>query len=213
MAQAVEVTGVSKTLGGVSVLSEIDLTVSAGEVVGLAGVNGSGKTMLLRLIAGLIKPDVGTVLVCGRNLARGWSDLPPSIGMLIESPSFVPYLTGLSNLWGLASIRAVVSRDDVMKAIRNVGLDPLDKRPFKKYSLGMRQRLGIACAMMENPDVILLDEPTNALDSEGVSLLSGLIREQSRRGAAGIMACHDAVFLNAHAHRVMTMANGRWCHE
>lgn len=213
MAQAVEVAGASKTLGGVSVLSEIDLTVSAGEVIGLAGVNGSGKTMLLRLIAGLIKPDEGTVHVCERNLARGWSDLPPSIGMLIESPSFVPYLTGLSNLWGLASIRAEVSRDDVMDGIRNVGLDPLDKRPFKKYSLGMRQRLGIACAMMENPDVILLDEPTNALDSEGVSLLSGLIREQSRRGAAIIMACHDAEFLSAHSHRVMTMANGRWCHE
>ena len=136
-------------------------------------MNGSGKTMLMRAISGLILPTSGKVYINDKELGRHIS-FPPSIGILIENPSFISNYTGFKNLKILASIQNRISDDEIRDAIRKVGLDPDDKRTFKKYSLGMKQRLGIAAAIMERPDIVILDEPINALDEAGAGLIKGL---------------------------------------
>lgn len=163
----VEVRGLSKRLKGVNVLDDVSLRVDAGDTIGLSGQNGSGKTMLMHAIAGLIRPNAGSVLIDGKEL---WKDIsfPPSMGLLLEGPAFLADRSGRDNLRLLASIRGLASEDDCLAALRDVGLDPGDRRPYRKYSLGMKQRLGIAGALFERPSLMLLDEPTNALDADGV---------------------------------------------
>lgn len=155
-----------KSFKSAEVLKNINLTLESGKVIGLKGKNGSGKTMLMRAISGLILPTSGKVYINDKELGRHIS-FPPSIGILIENPSFISNYTGFKNLKILASIQNRISDDEIRDAIRKVGLDPDDKRTFKKYSLGMKQRLGIAAAIMERPDIVILDEPINALDEAG----------------------------------------------
>lgn len=184
-----------KSFKSAEVLKNINLTLESGKVIGLKGKNGSGKTMLMRAISGLILPTSGKVYINGKELGRQIS-FPPSIGILIENPSFISNYTGFKNLKILASIQNRISDDEIRDAIRKVGLDPDDKRTFKKYSLGMKQRLGIAAAIMERPDIVILDEPINALDEAGAGLIKGLLDELKANGSLIIIACHDTEELN-----------------
>ena len=184
-----------KSFKSAEVLKNINLTLESGKVIGLKGKNGSGKTMLMRAISGLILPTSGKVYINDKELGRHIS-FPPSIGILIENPSFISNYTGFKNLKILASIQNRISDDEIRDAIREVGLDPDDKRTFKKYSLGMKQRLGIAAAIMERPDIVILDEPINALDEAGAGLIKGLLDELKANGSLIIIACHDTEELN-----------------
>jgi ABC-2 type transport system ATP-binding protein len=203
-----EVTGLSKSIGGVTVLDGIDLRMERGRVYGLSGINGSGKTMLMRVIAGLAHPTHGTVRVGGRLLGRDCS-FPASMGILIENPSFINKHTGFKNLKMLASLQGKVGDDEVREALRSVGLDPFDRRSYRKYSLGMRQRLGIAAAVMESPELVILDEPFNSLDEDGCALIRSLILEQRDRGALVILACHDSAQLDSLADEAFCLSGGR----
>lgn len=184
-----------KSFKSAEVLKNINLTLESGKVIGLKGKNGSGKTMLMRAISGLILPTSGKVYINDKELGRHIS-FPPSIGILIENPSFISNYTGFKNLKILASIQNRISDDEIRDAIRKVGLDPDDKRTFKKYSLGMKQRLGIAAAIMERPDIVILDGPINALDEAGAGLIKGLLDELKANGSLIIIACHDTEELN-----------------
>lgn len=184
-----------KSFKSAEVLKNINLTLESGKVIGLKGKNGSGKTMLMRAISGLILPTSGKVYINDKELGRQIS-FPPSIGILIENPSFISNYTGFKNLKILASIQNRISDDEIRDAIRKVGLDPDDKRTFKKYSLGMKQRLGIAAAIMERLDIVILDEPINALDEAGAGLIKGLLDELKANGSLIIIACHDTEELN-----------------
>lgn len=198
---------VSKTIRGVDVLKGITLEVDSGKVLGLQGVNGSGKTMVMRVIAGLVKPTRGSVLIDGVELGSH-GDFPASIGLLIESPAFLPHRTGLDNLRIIARMQGEVDEAQVRDLLRRVGLDPEDRRRFSAYSLGMKQRLGIAAAFIGNPGIILLDEPTNALDSSGVEMVADLIASERDHGAALVVASHDLTFLQSVSDGIITLAEG-----
>ena len=204
----VEVESYSKVMHRRTVLSDVTCFFEKGSVSALRGRNGSGKTMLLRAVAGLIRPTAGCVRVGGGVVGKDF-EFPPSLGLMIEAPQFIGSLTGLRNLELLASIRSCVGPEQVRDAISRCGLDADDRRPFSRYSLGMKQRLGIACAVMEQPDIVLLDEPFNALDADGVELVKGIIAEESNRGAVVIVATHDKSELEGVQDHVMQMEDGR----
>ncbi len=199
---------VTKTIKGVDVLMDISMTLESGKIVGFRGVNGSGKTMLMRMISGLIRPTKGTVTIDGKVLGKDLS-FPPSIGTLIENPAFLDGYSGFENLKVLASIRNRVSDSDIRETIIRVGLDSENKKAFKKYSLGMKQRLGIAAAILEHPDLILLDEPTNALDVDGVEMVQNVIQQEKERGALILLSCHDPQVLNSLADEIYHIQEGR----
>jgi len=186
---AVEVKAVSKKLREHQVLKDIDLFVNVGEVAGIYGANGSGKSMLLRVISGLVLPDAGTVHVFGKSIGRD-TEFSPELGALIDGPGFLLDYNGIYNLELLASIRNHISKEEIRKVIERVGLNPDDNRPVKTYSTGMRQRLGVAQAILENPKLILLDEPTSALDSEGTKQIHTLLEEMQSSGVTIIIVSH-----------------------
>lgn len=203
----IEVKNATKYIRGTLILKDVNLELEGGKVYGLQGPNGGGKTMLMRLIGGLIRATKGQVLIDGKQLGKEL-DFPPSIGLLIENPAFLPGYTGLKNLQLLAQLQNRVGEQEIRTAIADVGLVPDDKRKFRKYSLGMKQRLGIAAAIMEAPELILLDEPTNALDEKGVAQIMELIRRERDRGALIILACHDAAILEDISDEIYTVAEG-----
>lgn len=205
----IEIANVTKRIRKALILDNVNLTFESGHVYGLYGPNGSGKTMLIRLIAGLILPTSGTVTLDGRVLGEDM-DFYESMGTLIETPSFLPGLTGLQNLRLLAQLRKRIDESAICQALRDVGLEPGDKRKFRKYSLGMKQRLGIAAAIMEKPDIILLDEPTNALDQDGIAQICRLIRREKERGALMILACHEIEVLKAVCDEIILVSEGRF---
>lgn len=186
----ITIENVTKVIKGITVIKDVSLTLQSGTVYGLRGVNGSGKNMLMRLIAGLIRPTKGTITIDGKELGKDIT-FPPDIGLLIENPAFIDNYTALQNLKLLANIHRVVDENRIREVIRQVGLEPDDKRKYKQFSLGMKQRLGIAGAVLENPQLILIDEPTNALDTDGIEMVRNLITEQKERGALIVLACHD----------------------
>ena len=198
----------TKNFKKVTVLDDINLTLESGKVIGLKGKNGSGKTMLMRAISGLILPTSGKVFINDKELGKQIS-FPPSIGLLIENPSFIANYTGFKNLKILASIHNKISDEEIREAIRKVGLKPDDPRTFKKYSLGMKQRLGIAAAIMEKPDIVILDEPINALDEAGAGLIKGILDELKANGSLIIIACHDTEELNYLSDEVYEIYEGQ----
>lgn len=204
----IELKNVWKTIGRNSVLCGIDLVINKGEVVGISGINGSGKTMLMRVLLGLIKPTQGSVSIDGKTL---WQDIsfPESVGFLIENPAFIDSYSGFKNLEMIASIKAIVNQEQIISALNRVGLDPDDKRKYRKYSLGMKQRLGIAASIMESPDILILDEPTNALDAAGVDLLETIVLEERKRGCTIVLSCHDRDVLNRLSDVVYRMEAGK----
>ena len=206
----VELKNVSKRLNDVTVLEDISLTLESGTIYGLKGKNGCGKTMLMRMMAGLIYPTSGTVSIDGEILHKDIAT-PRSIGVLIENPAFLPGYTGQQNLELLAGLTGKADRTQIAKTMSRVGLAPNDKRTYRKYSLGMKQRLGIACALMECPDLILLDEPINAIDEKGVPKIWEALQEEKQRGALIMLACHDTEELTSRADRIITIEEGKIC--
>lgn len=206
----VELKNVSKRLNDVTVLEDISLTLESGTIYGLKGKNGCGKTMLMRMMAGLIYPTSGTVSIDGEILHKDIAT-PRSIGILIENPAFLPGYTGQRNLELLAGLTGKADRTQIAKTMNRVGLDPSDKRTYRKYSLGMKQRLGIACALMECPDLILLDEPINAIDEKGVPKIWEALQEEKQRGALIVLACHDTEELTSLADQIITIEEGKIC--
>lgn len=206
----VELKNVSKRLNDVTVLEDISLTLESGTIYGLKGKNGCGKTMLMRMMAGLIYPTSGTVSIDGEILHKDIAT-PRSIGVLIENPAFLPGYTGQQNLELLAGLTGKADRTQIAKTMSRVGLAPNDKRTYRKYSLGMKQRLGIACALMECPDLILLDEPINAIDEKGVPKIWEALQEEKQRGALIVLACHDTEELTSLADQIITIEEGKIC--
>ncbi len=190
----VQIQKYTKIIKKKTILSDVTLSFEGGKIYGLKGINGSGKTMLLRAICGLIYPTSGSIIINNEVLGKDIS-FPRSIGALIESPAFLPNFTGLENLKMLASMKNKVSEQEICATIDSVGLDHSDKKAFRKYSLGMKQKLGIAAAIMEHPDIIILDEPFNALDEDSVKIVKELIFNEKRHGALIILACHDSASL------------------
>ncbi|SKA92222.1 ABC-2 type transport system ATP-binding protein [Clostridium sp. USBA 49] len=188
--RSIEVNNISKVISGTTILKDINLVLEEGKIYGVYGHNGSGKTMLFRTLSGLIKPTTGTINIFGQQLHKD-IDFPKSIGVLIENPKFWPNYTGKEVLKTLANIKRIINDEDISKSLERVGLNPNDLRTVKKYSLGMRQRLGIAQAIMEKPDIIILDEPTSALDEDGVNLIYNILLEEKKRGAVVIISSHN----------------------
>lgn len=183
------VENVTKAFGDQVVLKTIYAKFEMGKIYGIVGRNGSGKTVLLKCICGLLYPSTGTVTVDGKVVGKE-VDYPENIGFIIESPGFLPRYSGLKNLKYLASIRGKVKEDEIRKYIELVGLNPDDKKQVGNYSLGMKQRLGIAQALMENPDILILDEPMNALDNNGVEEMRTVLLKMKEQGKLIIIASH-----------------------
>ena len=181
---------VSKTIKNAQILKDINLELSGGTVYGFTGRNGSGKTMLFRALSGLMRLTEGTVTLDGKTLGKDFSVLP-SLGIVLENVGLFTSMTGKENLKYLAGLTGRIGDKEITHALERVGLNPDDNRTYKKYSLGMKQRLAIAQAIMESPDVIMLDEPTNGLDDSGVKLIRNLIMEEKQRGAIVLLASHN----------------------
>ncbi|OKZ66850.1 MAG: hypothetical protein BHW05_00890 [Clostridium sp. 42_12] len=196
---------VYKTMKGTQVLKGVNLTVEQGDIVGIRGINGSGKTMVLRAIAGLIRVD-GSVEIGGKKMEPG--ECPKDIGVLIEMPGFLPEFTGKKNLQLLGMLQEGVTEEDIEEAMNAVGLDPKDRRHYKKYSLGMKERLGIAQAILKKPKLILLDEPTNGIDSDGIQMLEELLRRLKEAGSTIVVTSHDRDFLDAVTSQCYEMKEG-----
>ena len=187
----IEIYNANKTIGDKQILKNISLTVEPGKIYGFVGGNGSGKTMLFRAISGLITLDSGTITIGGKVLGQGIS-FPENLGLVIENIGLWPYLSGQKNLLMLARIKNIIGMDEIKASISRVGLNPDEKKSYGKYSLGMKQRLLIAQALMEKPDLLILDEPTNSLDADGVELIRSILLEEKQRGATILLASHNA---------------------
>ena len=203
----ITVKNITKVIKGTTVLDSVSMEMKSGEVVGLRGENGSGKTMLMRMIAGLIFPTQGSVQIDGRVLGKELA-FPEEMGILLENPTFLENYTGYQNLRMLASIQNRIGEEEIKKAIRRVGLEWDDRKKYRKYSLGMKQRLGIAAAVMETPQLIILDEPSNALDDQGCEMLRQIIREEKARNALILVSSHDGSLLEEIADTIYIMKNG-----
>ena len=202
----IEIKHVKKTLSRRVILDDINYTFEYGKEYGLCGPNGSGKTMLLRTIAGLLVPDSGEVVIDGKVLHKDIS-FPPNVGLLIENMTLLAQYNALDNLKLLGEIKKVATEEDMKEALKRVGLD--SKLKIRKYSLGMKQRLNIAQAIFEKQTIILLDEPTNALDEGGVQQIYQLIREEKERGALIIVATHHEEDLKEMCDTILKVSEGR----
>lgn len=198
----------SKTYGKQTVLSDITLTLQAGTIYGLVGVNGSGKTTLMRCMCGFSRPSAGSVIFDEKIIGKD-RDFPSKTGIIIESPGFLPNYSGLRNLEILAAVSGMVTKARMIEVITLVGLNPSDKKPVGKYSLGMRQRLGIAQAIMEDPDNLILDEPFNGLDSQGIQDVHSLLSSLKAQGKCILLASHSAYDIAQACDQVFELRDGR----
>lgn len=208
MKHCIKICNLCKEINGTSILTDVSVTMKQGKIYGFVGKNGSGKTMLFRLIAGLVKASAGEIYYNEKTISFG-KKIPLNIGLLIENSGLYSDLSGLDNLRFLASIQNKVFLEEIKATIEKVGLNPNDKRKIKKYSLGMRQRLTFAQAILEAPDVLLLDEPTNALDADGVQLIRNLILEEKERGAIVCIASHNAEDIEILCDEIFQIVDGK----
>lgn len=207
MENVIEIKNMGKSFKGNKVLNDINISIEKGSVCGFVGLNGSGKTLLMKVIAGFLKPDCGTVLVQGKEVGKE-VDFPEDIGVIIETPSFMPYISGYKNLYDLYSIKGIPDKEKIRKTMQLVGLDPDDKKFVFKYSLGMRQRLGIAQAIMEEQSLLILDEPMNGLDKKGVEEMRNLFLRLKEAGRTIVIASHNQADIDYLCDKVYELDNG-----
>ena len=208
----IQLQNVTKRIKENTVLDNVSYTFKSGFVYGLYGQNGSGKTMLLRAISGLINLDSGSIFIDGEKL-HDKIEFPPETGIVIENMELLPECSAKRNLQMLAKIKNIADEKDISFSLERVGLDPDSDKKVKKFSLGMKQRLNIAQAIFENQKIILLDEPTNALDEEAVQLIYKIIREEKSRGATIIVATHHKEDLKEVCDVILKIAEGKIVEE
>lgn len=203
-----EVEEINKKIGVDDVLSDISLSMEKGKIYGLQGKNGCGKSMLMRVICGLVLPTSGRVIIDGEELGKELS-FPESVGVFIEKPGFLDAYSGFQNLSMLASIKKRIGGREIKETLKRVGLEEVMHKKYKKYSLGMKQKLGIAAVIMEQPDIVILDEPANALDEKSEGRLWQIVREEKERGALVIISCHTAEVLEEISDEIFKIDQGR----
>ncbi|MCY8665512.1 ABC transporter ATP-binding protein [Bacillus haynesii] len=204
---AIELNHITKNIKGRDVLNAVSLSLEKGKIYGFVGHNGSGKSMLFRLISGLVKPTTGEIKIFGEVLHKTLS-FPRSISVILEKPGFLEQYSGFDNLKFLADIQKKITDQQIKEAIDRVGLDPNDKRGVKTYSLGMKQKLAIAQAIMEKPEIMLLDEPMNGLDEDSVKNVYNIIQEQNKRGATILITSHHKEDIEALCDEVYKVNSG-----
>ena len=202
-----EVKNISKKIGADYVLNDINLSMKRNNIYGLQGKNGCGKSMLMRVICGLVLPTTGSVVIDVEELGKEIS-FPRSIGVMIEKPGFLDSYSGYQNLKMLASIQNRIGEGEILEAIRRVGLEDVMHKKFRKYSLGMKQKLGIAAAIMEKPDIVILDEPANALDEKSEEKMWEIVQDERDRGALVIISCHTSEILEEISDEIFRMDMG-----
>lgn len=207
MDTAIEIKGVCKSFGDEQVLKEVSHSFKSGMIHGIVGNNGSGKTVLMKCICGFLKPDCGTIFVHHQQVGKD-TDFPEDIGIIIETPGFLPHLSGRQNLKILASLQQKTNDHTIRAVLEQVGLDPDMKKPVGKYSLGMRQRLGFAQALMEDPSLLILDEPFNGLDKHGARHIRNVIRGLRTEGKTILLASHNQVDIDELCDTVCEMDAG-----
>ena len=198
---------VSLTVGAAQILRDISVQFEAGKIHGIVGRNGSGKTMLMKCICGFIRPTAGRIVVDGKQVGRD-VDFPPDLGLLIETPGFIPYYSGLKNLELLAAVNRRASRERLNACMELLGLGDAKGKRVSKYSMGMRQRLGIAQAIMEDPKLLILDEPLNGLDEQGVEDIRALLLELKGQGKTILLSSHNGEDIDLLCDSVCKMAGG-----
>ena len=203
----ISVEHVSLTIGTAQILRDVSAQFEEGQIHGIVGRNGSGKTMLMKCICGFIRPDSGKILVDRKQVGRD-VDFPPDLGLLIETPGFVPYYSGLKNLELLAAINRRVSKERLNACMEQIGLGDAKNKRVSKYSMGMRQRLGIAQAIMENPRLLILDEPLNGLDEQGVEDIRALLLELKSQGKTILLSSHNREDIDLLCDSVRKMEGG-----
>lgn len=207
MENVIEVCGVNKYFGEEHVLKDVSHTFEKGKIHGIVGNNGSGKTVLMKCICGFLKPDSGVIYVNHKQVGKE-TDFPEDIGIIIETPGFLPHLSGTQNLKILASLQKKANALTIRTVLEQVGLDLDMKKPVGKYSLGMRQRLGFAQALMEDPSLLILDEPLNGLDKHGVVHIRNVIKGLRAEGKTVILASHNQVDIDELCDTVCEMDAG-----
>lgn len=207
MENVIEVCGVNKYFGEEHVLKDVSHTFEKGKIHGIVGNNGSGKTVLMKCICGFLKPDSGVIYVNHKQVGKE-TDFPEDIGIIIETPGFLTHLSGTQNLKILASLQKKANALTIRTVLEQVGLDPDMKKPVGKYSLGMRQRLGFAQALMEDPSLLILDEPLNGLDKHGVVHIRNVIKGLRAEGKTVILASHNQVDIDELCDTVCEMDAG-----
>lgn len=207
MKDIIEVRGLSLTIGKTAILNDVTVSLETGKIHGLIGRNGSGKTMLMKCICGFIRPTRGVVVVDGKRVGKD-VDFPKNMGIIIETPGFIPYYSGYKNLKLLAGLRNKIGKEEIIQAMERTGLDPKLKRHVKKYSLGMRQRLGLAQAIMEDPDILILDEPMNGLDKDGVEDMRRYLIDLREQGKTILIASHSSEDISVLCDAVYEMEKG-----
>ena len=205
---AVELHEVGLTIGKQELLKDISVNFNYGKIYGIIGRNGSGKTLLFKCISGFILPTHGDVHVIGEQVGKD-IDFSGHMGVIIETPGFIPHYSAYRNLKILADISGGAKKERIIECIRMVGLDEKEKKPIKKYSLGMRQRLGLAQAIMEDPDILLLDEPLNGLDNEGVEEIRKVLLSLKEKGKLIILASHSKEDIQILCDTVFRMDHGK----
>jgi ABC-type multidrug transport system, ATPase component len=204
----ISVNNVTKWFGEQEVLSDIFVRLDSGKIYGLVGRNGCGKTMLMKCICGFVKPTSGKIVINGNVLGKDM-DVPEHMGIIIENPGFIPYYSGYKNLRLLASVRGKTGKKEIAEYMEMVGLDAKSKKHVSKYSLGMRQKLGIVQAIMERPEILLLDEPMNGLDRKSVELVRNLIKKTADAGAVVLLSSHNQEDIDTLCDVVYHMEDGR----
>ena len=204
----IQIKNVSLTINKTVILKSVCASFERGKIHGLIGRNGSGKTMLMKCICGFVKPSQGEIFVDGERIGKD-CDFPKNTGIIIETPGFIPYYSGYKNLKLLAGLNNKIGKQEVREAMEKVGLDPDLKRHVKKYSLGMRQRLGLAQAIMEDPELLILDEPMNGLDKDGVKDMREYLLALKMQGKTIIIASHSAEDIDILCDTVSEMDKGK----
>ena len=203
----IQIENLSLTIQKADILKDINLNLESGKIHGLIGRNGSGKTMIMKCICGFVHPTAGTIQIDGKYVGKDM-DFPEDMGVIIETPEFISYMSGFHNLQLLAKGRKCIGNKEICTVMEMVNLDPKSSLPVKKYSLGMKQRLGIAQAIMEHPKLLVLDEPLSALDEEGVNDVREILLERKRCGATIILSSHNAEDIKILCDKVYRLQKG-----